>query len=169
MSGKSYLPAIVLFTMVSETAIISDIVTKRMAESSLSAGQEAAGALPGITNCLTGNTGAAFSLMQGMTATLNTLAIAVALACVALVAVAGPRPYVTISLALIAGGALGNAIDRMGDGVVTDFIRLDLLPFAVFNVADACAFAGGAALIAMIVATVHDAGAAAPLPRPYRA
>ncbi|MEK7218537.1 MAG: signal peptidase II [Patescibacteria group bacterium] len=37
---------------------------------------------------------------------------------------------------LIAGGALGNIIDRIPDGLVTDFIQVGTFP--VFNVADSC-------------------------------
>lgn len=43
-------------------------------------------------------------------------------------------------LGLILGGALGNIVDRVRDGFVTDFLDLhfgDFRPFYIFNVADA--------------------------------
>lgn len=49
-----------------------------------------------------------------------------------------------VSLALIAGGALGNLVDRLRDGAVTDFIRWragDHL-WPIFNVADAALLVG---------------------------
>jgi signal peptidase II len=44
-----------------------------------------------------------------------------------------------LSLALILGGALGNLIDRVRSGVVTDFLDfgIDRLRWPVFNLADA--------------------------------
>jgi signal peptidase II len=52
-------------------------------------------------------------------------------------------------IGLIIGGALGNAIDRAGDGAVVDFLDLHALGrhFFVFNLADAAISAGVALLI----------------------
>jgi signal peptidase II len=53
------------------------------------------------------------------------------------------------SLGLIAGGAIGNAIDRVAYGAVFDFIHLHVGSFSwyVFNVADAAIVAGVAGLL----------------------
>ncbi|HEY0255599.1 MAG TPA: signal peptidase II, partial [Kofleriaceae bacterium] len=42
------------------------------------------------------------------------------------------------ALALVAGGAVGNLVDRIYDGVVTDFVSWDLkfMVWPTFNVAD---------------------------------
>jgi signal peptidase II len=42
------------------------------------------------------------------------------------------------ALSFIAGGALGNILDRFNDGQVTDFLHLEILEFSffVFNFAD---------------------------------
>ncbi len=45
-----------------------------------------------------------------------------------------------IGYGMIVGGALGNVLDRLGDGVVTDFIQVGTFP--VFNVADSCITVG---------------------------
>lgn len=50
-----------------------------------------------------------------------------------------------IGLTLIAGGALGNLIDRLNHGCVTDFIRLGFFP--VFNLADILIFIGAMMII----------------------
>ncbi|MEF3691824.1 MAG: signal peptidase II [Candidatus Moraniibacteriota bacterium] len=50
-----------------------------------------------------------------------------------------------IGLTLIAGGALGNLIDRLNHGCVTDFIRLGFFP--VFNLADILIFVGAMIII----------------------
>ena len=54
-----------------------------------------------------------------------------------------------LSLGLIVGGALGNAIDRVAYGAVFDFIHLHVGSFSwyVFNVADAAIVAGVAGLL----------------------
>ena len=39
-------------------------------------------------------------------------------------------------MAMVAGGAIGNAIDRLAFGFVTDFIATTFIDFPVFNVAD---------------------------------
>lgn len=51
-----------------------------------------------------------------------------------------------IGYGLIVGGALENIIDRIPDGVVTDFIQVG--SFAVFNVADSCITIGAVFLLA---------------------
>ena len=66
------------------------------------------------------------------------------------------RPLAALALAAMAGGAIGNLIDRLGDGAVTDFLVLGMWPR--FNVADA-ALTGGIAwlLWSEIVATSDSA------------
>jgi signal peptidase II len=49
-------------------------------------------------------------------------------------------------LVLQLGGAIGNLIDRLSQGYVTDFISVG--SFAVFNVADACITLGVIILLA---------------------
>ena len=43
-----------------------------------------------------------------------------------------------IALSFIIGGALGNILDRINDGQVTDFLHLEIMNFSffVFNLAD---------------------------------
>ncbi|MBM3231017.1 signal peptidase II [Candidatus Peregrinibacteria bacterium] len=56
-----------------------------------------------------------------------------------------PTPYPLISYALITGGGLANIIDRMPDGVVTDYFQIGSFP--IFNVADSCVTVGVALLL----------------------
>lgn len=46
------------------------------------------------------------------------------------------KPFEIWCIAAIAGGAVGNAIDRILEGSVCDMIRTDFINFPVFNVAD---------------------------------
>lgn len=54
-----------------------------------------------------------------------------------------------VAYGLIAGGALGNLIDRVRDGAVTDFVRWRIHDhrWPVFNVADAVLLAGVALIL----------------------
>ena len=58
-------------------------------------------------------------------------------------------PLTSVGLGLIAGGAVGNAVDRAAYGAVVDFLDLHLgeRHFFVFNAADAAISAGVALLI----------------------
>lgn len=49
-------------------------------------------------------------------------------------------------VSLIVGGGVGNLIDRLLFGYVTDFVEVLFVRFAIFNVAD-CAICVGAALV----------------------
>jgi signal peptidase II len=68
-----------------------------------------------------------------------------------------------VSLALIIGGAVGNAIDRVAYGAVADFVLLHLttasfsFQWYVFNLADAAIVAGVAGLLYDSVAGWHAA------------
>ena len=55
-----------------------------------------------------------------------------------------------LGLALVAGGALGNLVDRVRDGAVTDFVRWHVRDhmWPIFNVADAALLIGVVLLLA---------------------
>jgi len=60
------------------------------------------------------------------------------------------RPIVQLSLGLLVGGALGNALDRVMHGAVADFINVTCCGFRnpyAFNIADIAIFAGAFGLI----------------------
>jgi signal peptidase II len=80
------------------------------------------------------NTGVAFSLFSGggtLVLVFTLLALAVL---IAYLARRPDRPWLWIPTGMLIGGALGNLIDRLAHGAVTDFIKLPFWP--AFNVAD---------------------------------
>jgi len=91
------------------------------------------------------NTGAAFSRLDGAQLLLGAIAV-IALGALGVMAWrARPEQRLRrIALALIAGGALGNLIDRVRDGAVTDFVRWRIgeARWPIFNVADAALLIG---------------------------
>jgi signal peptidase II len=93
------------------------------------------------------NTGAAFGMLPtaGIVFTIVALAVSVAIVYY-FPRVPESQTAVRIALALQLGGAVGNLIDRILLGTVTDFISLSTFP--VFNVADASITLGVALLLA---------------------
>jgi signal peptidase II len=58
------------------------------------------------------------------------------------------RPILTVAIGLIMGGAIGNVIDRMRFGAVTDFVDVTRLWFPwIFNLADSAITIGSVILI----------------------
>lgn len=97
------------------------------------------------------NTGAAFSMLSSLPPwTFALLGVAVSIGIVLWMR-RNPRGQgiVAAALALILGGALGNVIDRVRHGYVTDFIDFYVgnWHFAAFNVADIAISTGAGLLI----------------------
>lgn len=90
---------------------------------------------PFVTFTHVQNEGAAFGLGQDLgTVFVITAFVAVALIVLFFRHLAVHSTLLRIALALQLGGALGNLIDRLRLGAVTDFVNLGWFP--VFNVAD---------------------------------
>ncbi len=92
------------------------------------------------------NSGAAFGIFQGMNSIFSILAVLVAIAIIYYFPQIPPEDWlIRFALCLQLGGALGNLIDRINSGLVTDFISVWIFP--VFNIADASISVGTALLI----------------------
>ena len=113
--------------------IVVDQVAKAIVRSEIVLGEEIDVLGPlGLTQ--THNTGVAFGLAGGTGAPLI-IVMLVALGVVTYLFAQDPvRPGMWVASGLLAGGAVGNLIDRIGAGHVTDFIELP--PWPPFNVAD---------------------------------
>ncbi len=100
------------------------------------------------------NTGAAFSFLSDKTygiVLLSGISVAFCIGVIWFMIKKKPRnKLLTVSLALMLSGALGNVIDRILRGYVVDFIETTFIKFPVFNIAD-IAITLGAALVIMYV------------------
>ena len=87
------------------------------------------------------NTGSAFGLFQDQNLPLLFVSL-VGVLVLAYIYQSQERPtaLLRVSIALMLGGALGNLIDRIHQGHVTDFI--DVGPWPVFNLADSAIVVG---------------------------
>jgi signal peptidase II len=91
------------------------------------------------------NTGSAFGLFGGARVFLTIIAIAAVFGMIWMMKKARPdQKALHWALALVAGGAIGNLIDRLYFGVVTDFVlwRYEHHEWPVFNIADVALVAG---------------------------
>lgn len=98
------------------------------------------------------NPGIAFSIalparLQGPLILIALLAVGVAALRENTVATtAAERRIAAIAFGLLLGGALANIVDRLPDGLVTDYVSIGTFP--IFNIADTC-ICIGAGLIAL--------------------
>ncbi len=108
--------------------------------------------LPGVSLTMVWNQGVTFGLFKADGRWGALLLVAVAVAIVAALAVwlrRAESALVAVALGAIAGGAIGNVLDRLRYGAVVDFIHLHAGGWSwyVFNVADAAIVCGVAALV----------------------
>jgi signal peptidase II len=112
--------------------------------------------LPVLNLTMVWNRGVTFGLLTGFGAWAHLGLVAVALAVVAALGLwlyRAESKLVAVAIGAIAGGAIGNVLDRLRFGAVVDFIHAHVdtpwgdLSWYVFNVADAAIVCGVAALI----------------------
>jgi len=85
------------------------------------------------------NSGGLFGLLSGQALPFAALSVVVMALIVAYHGRSGRSAYLTITLGLLLGGAIGNLIDRVRLGYVVDFVDAGVgtLRWYTFNVADA--------------------------------
>ena len=124
--------------------LVADQLTKALVRSSLEVG-EVREVFPFLDIVRVNNEGIAFGALGGGE-TLVVVAVAAALVgLIVFFVVSADRPLVWLPTGLLLGGALGNVIDRVRDGAVTDFVKLPHWP--AFNLADVAITAGVIALV----------------------
>ena len=101
--------------------------------------------LPAINLVHVRNTGVAFNFLSGGGTLVLVLVLAALTVLLVYFARHPGRPGLWVPTGLIVGGAVGNLIDRIVNGAVTDFIKLPLWP--AFNVSDMAITFGVLALL----------------------
>ena len=99
------------------------------------------------------NAGGLFGLLQGQALPFALVSLVVVALIVAYHARSGRNPYVSVTLGLLLGGALGNLLDRLRLGYVVDFVDLGIgsVRWYTFNVADA---AISVAIVLLLAASI---------------
>lgn len=135
MAAPSRLSRCTLFAAVFVAVVVLDQVTKAAARARLADGPVTL--VPGVMDLhLVFNEGAAFSLGEGFAWVFVAVAAVLAAACALYVFFGAPGRGLSCALGAVAGGGIGNLIDRVVTGSVTDFFMTTFVDFAVFNVAD---------------------------------
>ena len=119
--------------LVMVAVIALDQATKALVRSGVAIGDRD-GVFPGVEIVHVRNEGVAFSRFSGGGTVVAVIVGAALLALVAYFVTHLDKPLVWLPTGMLLGGALGNVIDRIRDGAVTDFIKLPGWP--AFNVAD---------------------------------
>ena len=119
--------------IVAAVVIALDQLTKHTVATGIVPGEEKK-FLPLVHLVHVRNTGVAFSIFSGG----GTLVLVFTLLALAMLvgyfARHPERPWLWVPTGMLVGGAIGNLIDRIANGAVTDFIKLPHWP--AFNVAD---------------------------------
>jgi signal peptidase II len=139
-----------VFLGIAAAVVILDQASKRFIDRSLDFYQSWPSESWPVHIVRASNTGAAFSILQDQTAFLIVTSL-IGLAAILLFFFYPPfdHPMLRVALGLMLGGAIGNLIDRVVLGSVTDFIQFPHYP--AFNVADSCIVIGVVILVWFLV------------------
>ena len=147
-----------IFGLTAVCVIIADQVSKFLIRSNMAIGES----IPRdsfVSIHHLQNTGAAFGLFDGHTSVLIGISTLGAIAVIASFFYADKLPFLhgtgaKIVLGLVLGGIIGNLIDRIRLGYVTDFIDVGIWP--TFNLADSAVVIGILSLIYLILFGASD-------------
>lgn len=138
------------FALTAVAVVVLDQVTKRYIDANLPVGDSWPEASWPLRIMHVKNTGAAFSILQNQTLFLTVMSV-VGLGAILLYFLFRPsdHPLLRYALALQLGGAVGNLVDRVLYGEVTDFFKIPNWP--VFNIADSAITVGVATVIIFLL------------------
>jgi signal peptidase II len=137
--------------------IVLDRITKALAEAAL-AGGGIQPFIPGILDFqLVYNTGAAWGMFEGARTFFLLIALVFVVGMALYLFFARRHAVFTVlGAGLIAGGAIGNAIDRALSGRVVDFIHTLFIEFPLFNIADSAITVGAILFAATLIFAGKD-------------
>jgi len=150
---------------VSALVVLLDQVTKRIIDQTMTLYQSIDVVTGVFSLTYVRNRGAAFGILSAADlpyqATLFSIVSLIALAAIVYYALNMPASdrLPQIALALIAGGAIGNLIDRVWLGYVIDFLDFywEAHHWPMFNIADSCISTGvGLLIVDMLVSPSED-------------
>ena len=153
-SPKLRVTAVARASVVAAVVVGLDQLTKHLVRGGIQTGATHK-VLPGVQLVHVRNTGVAFSLFSGGGTLVLVFTLVALAALVVYFALHPSRPWLWLPTGLLIGGAIGNLIDRLAHGAVTDFIKLPAWP--AFNVADMSITLGVLLLVWVIEGRRRDA------------
>ncbi len=161
-----------LFLALAATVVVADQLAKAVVRSRLAPGQSV-DVVGDLVRIVFGqNTGALFGLFKDNALMFGVVSIIVIGLIVAYHGRSAPSLYLSVTLGLLLGGAIGNMLDRLWLGFVVDFVDVGLgtVRFYTFNVADsAISLAILLLLIAALKPSLVEGRRTAPGPVPAQA
>jgi signal peptidase II len=134
--------------LVMALVVVVDQLTKAAVRKSIVPGETRA-VLPGIQLVDTRNQGVAFGFLPGRHVAVTVLVGAALLVLLVYFARNHDKPLIWLPTGMLLGGALGNIVDRLRVGSVTDFVKFPL-GWPPFNLADACITLGVLLLLIVV-------------------
>jgi signal peptidase II len=134
--------------LVAFAVVVLDQIAKHSVRASIVQGEER-GVLPGIALVNTRNRGVAFGFLPGDPLAVTVVIALALLALLVYFALHTTRPLIWLPTGMLLGGALGNVLDRLRAGYVTDFVKLPL-GWPPFNLADVSITLGVVLLLLVI-------------------
>ena len=133
---------------VASVVLLCDQLTKALVRGAIAQGDQRR-VIPGLVTLVHDqNSGVAFSLLTGSDAGVLIITLVVLAGLIAFHARNRTRRLMWVVTGMIVGGALGNLVDRVRTGSVTDFVKLPAWP--AFNLADSAITLGVIALIVVL-------------------
>jgi signal peptidase II len=114
--------------------VAADQLTKHAVNADIAEGEERK-LLPGVELVNTRNHGVAFGFLPGSHIAITILIAVALLALLVYFALHTRERLIWLPTGMLIGGAIGNVVDRLREGSVTDFIKLPL-GWPPFNLAD---------------------------------
>jgi signal peptidase II len=132
-------PSWPIFLGLAAVIVVLDQLTKAWLTSFLAPGQSVRVLGDAVRLVHSQNAGGLFGFLQGQAVAFGLVSIVVIGLIVVYHAKGGGGRYLSITLGLLLGGALGNLVDRLRLGYVVDFVDAGIgdLRWYTFNVADA--------------------------------
>jgi signal peptidase II len=140
-------------TLVLVSVVALDQLTKHAVEHSIVPGEER-GFLPGVQLVNTRNHGVAFGFFARGEIAVTILICAALVALLVYFSLHATQPWIWLPTGMLLGGAIGNIVDRLRHGSVTDFVKLPL-GWPPFNLADASITLGILILFVLIDRSRH--------------
>jgi signal peptidase II len=136
--------------------VLIDQASKAAVRKSIVPG-ETRSVLPGLQLVNTRNRGIAFGFLPGRHWAITVLIALALLVLLVYFARNSTRPVIWLPTGMLVGGALGNVLDRVRGGSVTDFVKLPL-GWPPFNLADAAITIGIVLLLLLAEQARREAG-----------
>jgi signal peptidase II len=144
--------------VVMAAVVALDQATKAIVRSALGLGESHA-VVPGVLRIVhVRNEGVAFGALAGGGAIVTVVIVLALAALVGYFATHATQPLAWLPTGMLLGGSIGNIVDRVRDGAVTDFVKFPRWP--AFNAADTCITLGVLVLLFVLErprhAVAHD-------------